>query len=78
MPFTALLTSFAVSLLLMQTAYAQRPGNLTPEAPVASAEPAFNRAAFSSAYAKAGRPAIVVLWNRELTDMLQHSRPVKH
>lgn len=37
----------------------------------ASAEPLFTRSAFSSAYARAGRPAIAVLWNREFTDMLQ-------
>lgn len=77
--------AIVISLLLMRAAYAQRPAlpesmyrkdtpaTLVPEAPVASAEPAINRAAFGSAYAKAGRPAIVVLWNRELTDMLQQA-----
>ena len=83
MPLKSLNLGIAISLLLMQAAYAQRPvipesmyrkdvpATLTPETPVASAEPVINRAAFSSAYAKAGRPAMVVLWNRELTDMLQ-------
>lgn len=78
-----LFTSIAFSLLLVPTAHAQRPAipesmyrkdvpaTLVPETPVASAEPARSRTAFSSVYAKAGRPAIVVLWNREFTDMLQ-------
>ncbi len=49
------------------------PEVLTPApAPVpAAAHPDFNRAAFRSAYARAGRPTIAVLWNREFTDMLQ-------
>ena len=83
MQLKALHTGLVFGLLLAQTANAQRPAppesmyrkdvpvTLTPEAPVASAEPAINRAAFGSAYAKAGRPAMVVLWNRELTDMMQ-------
>lgn len=83
MQLKTLYTSVAFGLLLMPTAYAQRPAipesmyrkdvpaTLVPEIPLASAEPARNRTAFSSAYAKAGRPAIVVLWNREFTDMLQ-------
>jgi hypothetical protein len=33
----------------------------------------FNSAAFSRAYVRAGRPAIAVLWNRELSDMLEQS-----
>lgn len=46
------------------------PEVLTP-APVPNAAPAFNSAAFRTAYVKAGRPTIAVLWNREFTDMLQ-------
>lgn len=43
-----------------------------PPAPAAAAaHPEFNRAAFRAAYARAGRPTIAVLWNREFTDMLQ-------
>lgn len=78
-----LYTIVAISLLLIPAAYAQRPAipesmyrkdvpaTLVPETQTAIAEPTRNRTAFSSAYAKAGRPAIVVLWNREFTDMLQ-------
>lgn len=33
-------------------------------------KPLFNQAQFSIAYAKAGKPTMVVLWNRELSDML--------
>lgn len=41
-------------------------------APVApAAHPDFDRAAFMAAYARAGRPTIAVLWNREFADMLQ-------
>ncbi|WBY00010.1 hypothetical protein PE066_10995 [Ramlibacter tataouinensis] len=47
------------------------PEVLTPAPVPAAAQPEFNRAAFLSAYAKAGRPTIAVLWNREFTDMLQ-------
>jgi len=46
------------------------PEVLTP-APGPQGAPAFNAAAFRAAYAKAGRPTIAVLWNREFTDMLQ-------
>lgn len=46
------------------------PDVITP-APSPNAAPLFNRQAFATAYAKAGRPAIAVLWNREFTDMLQ-------
>jgi hypothetical protein len=40
---------------------------------VADNRPAFSIAAFKTAYAKAGRPTIAVLWNREFTDMLRQS-----
>jgi hypothetical protein len=41
--------------------------------PVAAlpALPALNLAAFSASYARAGRPAMAVLWNRSFSDMLQ-------
>ena len=45
---------------------------LTPAPPPASG-PSFSSAAFSAAYAKAGRPTMAVLWNREFADMLQQS-----
>jgi hypothetical protein len=49
-----------------------QPDVLTPPpAPAAHVAPTLNRAAFASAYARAGRPTIAVLWNREFTDMLQ-------
>ncbi|MDO9258896.1 MAG: hypothetical protein V4639_16180 [Pseudomonadota bacterium] len=47
------------------------PDTLTPPPVVVTTGPQFNRAAFSSAYARAGRPAMAVLWNREFTDVLQ-------
>ena len=43
-----------------------------PPAPVSSV-PQFHRAAFAAAYARAGRPTIAVLWNREFSDMLEQS-----
>ena len=33
--------------------------------------PGFNVAAFSAAYASAGKPAVAVLWNRQLSDVLE-------
>lgn len=83
MRLKTIFTGIALGLLLLQTAHAQRavipesmyrkdmPATMTPDAPAAAAAPAHNRNAFSGAYTKAGRPAIVVLWNREFTDMLQ-------
>lgn len=50
-----------------------QPDVLTPPPAAVSDQPVLNRASFSSAYAKAGRPTIAVLWNREFTDMLQQS-----
>jgi hypothetical protein len=46
---------------------------LTPAPAPGSGGPAFSNAAFSAAYAKAGKPAMAVLWNREFSDMLQQS-----
>lgn len=46
------------------------PEVLSPE-PTRGAAPLFDAAAFRAAYARAGRPTIAVLWNREFTDMLQ-------
>lgn len=50
-----------------------QPDVLTPP-PVAATTPvmpAFSSASFRAAYVKAGQPTMVVLWNREFTDMLQ-------
>lgn len=47
------------------------PEVLVPQPSAASTGPTLNRAGFSRAYAKAGRPTIVVLWNREFTDTLE-------
>jgi hypothetical protein len=44
---------------------------LTPAPASPSPAPQFNREAFAAAYARAGRPAIALLWNREFTDLLQ-------
>ena len=52
---------------------ADQPDVLTPAPAPGVAVPTLNRASFSSAYAKAGRPTIAVLWNREFSDMLQQS-----
>lgn len=83
MRLKAVSIGIALSMLVLQSTHAQRavipesmyrkdmPATMTPAAPVIVALPTHNRGAFSSAYAKAGRPAIVVLWNREFTDMLQ-------
>ena len=50
-----------------------QPDVLTPPPAAPSDQPTLNRASFSAAYAKAGRPTMAVLWNREFTDMLQQS-----
>ena len=44
-----------------------------PQAAIWVEPPLFSQAQFSMAYAKAGKPTMVVLWNRELTDMLEQS-----
>ena len=48
------------------------PEVLTPS-PGAAAPMGFNAAAFDRAYARAGRPAIALLWNREFSDMLEQN-----
>lgn len=47
------------------------PDTLTPPPVAVTTGPTLNRANFSAAYARAGRPAIAVLWNREFSDTLQ-------
>lgn len=48
------------------------PDVLEQPSPVAPQDlPVLNRASFNAAYAKAGRPTIAVLWNREFTDEVQ-------
>lgn len=67
--------SFAQAPAIPESAYRSgMPETLKPTpAVVAIADPQLNRAKFNSAYARAGRPTIAVLWNREFTDMLQQS-----
>lgn len=58
------------------SAYRQgEPDVIAPAALASNAmdAPAFHRAAFAAAYARAGRPAMAVLWNREFSDMLEQS-----
>lgn len=47
------------------------PDTLTPPPVAVTTGPTLNRAGFSAAYARAGRPSIAVLWNREFSDTLQ-------
>lgn len=49
------------------------PEVLTPAPVAASADPAYHPGSFRAAYARAGRPTVALLWNREFTDMLQQS-----
>ncbi len=68
-------------IVIPESAYRKdQPMVLTPAptvmvaVPMALSEPPlFNQAQFSMAYAKAGKPTMVVLWNRELTDMLEQT-----
>lgn len=41
--------------------------------PIPPGDPVFNAGLFGNAYARAGRPTIAVLWNREFSDMLEQS-----
>lgn len=50
---------------------AGQPDVIAPPPAAAPEVPALNRASFAAAYARAGRPTLAVLWNREFTDMLQ-------
>ncbi len=68
----AVAAAFAQAPAIPESAYRKgMPEVITPPPVAASTEPVFNRPGFSSAYARAGRPTIAVLWNREFTDMLQ-------
>ena len=49
------------------------PDVMTPAPAAPAPGSTFDRAAFSSAYARAGRPTIAVLWNREYTDSLEQT-----
>lgn len=63
---------FAQVPVIPESAYRKgMPDTITPPPVVVTTGPTFNRSGFSSAYARAGRPTIAVLWNREFTDMLQ-------
>lgn len=60
--------------VIPESAYRRnQPEVLTPEKqqPAMAVMPAFNATEFSSAYRRAGSPTMVVLWNREFSDMLQ-------
>jgi hypothetical protein len=52
-----------------------QPEVLVPEKlpPAMAAMPTYNAGSFAAAYRKAGSPTMVVLWNREFSDMLQQS-----
>jgi hypothetical protein len=64
--------AFAQAPVIPESAYRKgMPDTITPPPVAVSTGPQFNRSGFSSAYARAGRPTIAVLWNREFTDMLQ-------
>lgn len=64
--------AFAQAPVIPESAYRKgMPDTITPPPVVVTTGPTFNRSGFSSAYARAGRPTIAVLWNREFTDMLQ-------
>jgi hypothetical protein len=64
--------AFAQTPVIPESAYRKgMPDTITPPPVAVTVGPVFNRSSFSSAYARAGRPTIAVLWNREFTDMLQ-------
>lgn len=71
----AALHASAQSPAIPQSAWRQgMPEVLTPPPPAASplaSSGPLNLAAFSASYARAGRPAMAVLWNRSFTDVLQ-------
>lgn len=70
----AAFAAFAQAPAIPDSAYrGGMPEVLTPAPAPGTGGPVFMPAAFSAAYAKAGRPAMAVLWNREFTDMLQQS-----
>jgi hypothetical protein len=73
---TFVLSAYAAAQtpVIPESAYRKnQPEVLTPEKqPTAmAAMPAFNPVGFTAAYRKAGSPTMVVLWNREFSDMLQ-------
>jgi hypothetical protein len=66
------LSASAQSPVIPESAYRKgMPDVITPPPVVVNTGPNFNRSGFSSAYVRAGRPTIAVLWNREFTDLLQ-------
>lgn len=54
-----------------ESAYRRDQAEVLAPAPDPSAGPLFDAASFRRAYARAGRPTIAVLWNREFSDMLE-------
>ncbi len=56
-----------------ESAYRKGQTDVLSPAPAAPSGPTYDRAKFSVAYAKAKRPTVAVLWNREFTDMLEQS-----
>ncbi|MEI6723229.1 MAG: hypothetical protein WCO67_20900 [Betaproteobacteria bacterium] len=70
----AALTAQAQAPAIPESAYRSgQPEVLSRVPPPGANGPVFSSAAFSAAYAKAGKPAMAVLWNREFSDMLQQS-----
>lgn len=70
----AALAAQAQAPVIPESAYrGGQPEVLTRAPAPGAAGPVFSSAAFSAAYAKAGKPSMAVLWNREFSDMLQQS-----
>lgn len=66
-------TAHAQAPNIPESAYRKDQAEVLTPAPPPASGPTFSSAAFSAAYAKAGRPTMAVLWNREFADMLQQS-----
>ena len=75
---TLLQSGWAQSLSIPSSAYRTgQPEVIEPVVvPIKSELPpvAFDKQAFAATYAKAGKPSIAVLWNRQFTDMIQQDR----
>lgn len=70
----AALAAQAQAPAIPESAYRGGQPEVLSRAPAPGANgPVFSSAAFSAAYAKAGKPAMAVLWNREFSDMLEQT-----
>ena len=67
------LAAHAQTVNIPESAYRKGQAEVLTPTPAAPSGPTFSSAAFSAAYARAGKPAMAVLWNREFSDMLQQS-----